>query len=58
MGGANLAPQPVETLLAALIGCTQATALFVGRQLGVVIDKMEFDIVRLGNGVPLASQQQ
>lgn len=44
MGGANLAPQPVETLLAALIGCTQATALFVGRQLGVVIDKMEFDI--------------
>ena len=45
MGGANLAPQPVETLLAALIGCTQATALFVGRQLGVTIDKMDFDIV-------------
>lgn len=46
MGGKNLAPQPVETLLAALIGCTQATALFVGRQLQprVLIERMEFDI--------------
>lgn len=46
MGGTNSAPQPVETLLAALIGCTQATALFVGRNMKpqLVIDKMEFDI--------------
>ena len=44
MGGTNTAPQPVETLLAALLGCTQATALFVGRQTGIVISKMEFDI--------------
>ncbi|CAB9530451.1 osmC-like protein [Seminavis robusta] len=44
MGGTNLAPQPVETLLAAWIGCTQATALFVGRQLGLTILKMDFNI--------------
>jgi uncharacterized OsmC-like protein len=46
MGGDNLAPQPVETLLAAWIGCTQATALFVGRQMGSLqIDKMDFDVM-------------
>ena len=33
MGGRDEAPQPVETLLAAWMGCTQATASFVGRQL-------------------------
>lgn len=33
MGGKDTAAQPVETLLAALAGCTQATALFVGRQM-------------------------
>lgn len=33
MGGGNTAPQPVETLLGAWMGCTQATASFVGRQL-------------------------
>lgn len=44
MGGSNEAPQPVETLLAALVGCTQATAIFVGRQLDLTIAKMEFDL--------------
>jgi putative redox protein len=47
MGGKDEAPQPVETLLAALVGCTQATALFVGRQMKpnrLVIDKMEFSL--------------
>ena len=33
MGGKDTAPQPVETLLAAWMGCTQATAIFVSRQL-------------------------
>lgn len=33
MGGKDTAPQPVETLLAAWMGCTQATAMFVGRQI-------------------------
>lgn len=33
MGGQDRAPQPVEHLLAAWAGCTQATALFVSRQL-------------------------
>lgn len=33
MGGEDTAPQPVETLLAAWMGCTQATAIFVSRQL-------------------------
>ena len=33
MGGHNLAPQPVELLVASWMGCTQATALFVARQL-------------------------
>jgi uncharacterized OsmC-like protein len=33
MGGKDQAPQPVECLLAAWAGCTQATALFVSRQM-------------------------
>ncbi|KAL7577777.1 hypothetical protein ACA910_010534 [Epithemia clementina (nom. ined.)] len=33
MGGQNLAPQPVELLLASWMGCTQATAVFVARQM-------------------------
>jgi uncharacterized OsmC-like protein len=48
MGGTDSAPQPVETLLAALLGCTQATAIFVGRHLKprVLIERLEFvDIV-------------
>jgi uncharacterized OsmC-like protein len=44
MGGTDSAPQPVETLLAALLGCTQATAMFVGRHLKprVLIERLEF----------------
>jgi uncharacterized OsmC-like protein len=44
MGGKDTAPQPVETLVAAWMGCTQATALFVGRHLPerATIDKLEF----------------
>jgi len=46
MGGENTAPQPVEHLLAAFIGCTQATAIFVGRNMQprILIDRIEFDI--------------
>lgn len=46
MGGTDDAPQPVETLLAALLGCTQATAIFVGRNMvpRILIDKIDFDI--------------
>ena len=46
MGGSDTAPQPVEHLLAALIGCAQATAIFVGRSMKprLLIDKIEFDI--------------
>jgi uncharacterized OsmC-like protein len=39
----------VETLLAAWMGCTQATALFVGRQMKpnrVLIDRLEFDNIQ------------
>ena len=46
MGGKNLAPQPVETLLAAWMGCTQATALFVGRQMKperLALERLEFE---------------
>jgi uncharacterized OsmC-like protein len=49
MGGKDSAPQPVETLLAAWMGCTQATALFVGRQIKpsrVLIDRMEFENIQ------------
>jgi hypothetical protein len=46
MGGGDEAPQPVETLLAAWMGCTQATALFVGRNMEprLLIDKIEFEL--------------
>jgi putative redox protein len=48
MGGKDSAPQPVETLLAAWMGCTQATAIFVGRQLPerLAIDRIEFDNIQ------------
>ncbi len=52
MGGKDSAPQPVETLLAAWMGCTQATAMFVARQLrsvehprGIRIERLEFDTI-------------
>ena len=46
MGGKDTAPQPVEYLLAALIGCTQATSIYVGRMMNprLLIDRIEFDI--------------
>ena len=45
MGGTNGAPQPVELLLASLIGCTQATAIFVARHLQIPeILHMDFDL--------------
>lgn len=46
MGGSDKAPQPVEHLLAALLGCTQATAIYVGRMMNprLLIDKIEFDV--------------
>ena len=47
MGGRDTAPQPVETLLTAWMGCTQATALFVGRQMKpnrLLIDRLVFDV--------------
>ena len=46
MGGTDSAPQPVEHLLSALVGCTQATAVFVGRSMKprINIDRLEFDL--------------
>mmetsp|Transcript_21853 Transcript_21853/g.35759 ORF Transcript_21853/g.35759 Transcript_21853/m.35759 type:complete len:222 (-) Transcript_21853:64-729(-) len=46
MGGGDSAPQPVEHLLAALLGCTQATAIYVGRTMNprLIIDKIDFDV--------------
>eukprot|EP00977_Amphora_coffeiformis_P011139 scaffold2657_cov89-Amphora_coffeaeformis.AAC.33 len=49
MGGKNTAPQPVETMLAAWMGCTQATALFVGRQMKpnrLLIDRLVFENIQ------------
>jgi putative redox protein len=49
MGGEDSAPQPMETLLAAWMGCTQATAVFVGRQMKptrLLIDRLEFDTIQ------------
>ena len=45
-GGTELAPTPVETLLAALIGCEQATAVYVGRSMNprLLIERIDFDL--------------
>jgi uncharacterized OsmC-like protein len=45
-GGENEAAQPVELFLASLIGCEQATAMFVARQMQprVIINKIEFEV--------------
>lgn len=48
VGGTDLAPQPVELLIASWMGCTQATATFVGRNMRsnrLMIEKLEFDNV-------------
>jgi uncharacterized OsmC-like protein len=47
MGGTNNAPQPVEYLLSAWMGCTHATAIFVARNLKprrLNISRIDFDI--------------
>lgn len=47
MGGQDTAAQPVETLLAAWMGCTQATALFVGRHMQpsrLLLDRLVFQV--------------
>lgn len=46
MGGSDAAPQPVEHLLSALLGCTQATAVYVGRMMRprLLIEKIDFEI--------------
>jgi putative redox protein len=47
MGGDDRAPQPVEMVLTALVGCTQATAVYVGRHMRparVLVDRLVFDI--------------
>lgn len=43
-GGDDAAAQPVELLLAALIGCETATASFVARQLGVSLGSVAFEL--------------
>lgn len=45
MGGSDMAPQPVEHLLAALIGCTQATTMYVSRRMSprMTIDTIDFE---------------
>ena len=47
MGGTDLAPQPVELLVASLLGCTQATALFVARQMKILdrLSHLEFNSI-------------
>ena len=44
MGGKDVAPQPVELLLTSWMGCTQATALFVARQMRprITLNRLEF----------------
>ncbi|EGR32422.1 hypothetical protein IMG5_083570 [Ichthyophthirius multifiliis] len=43
-GGTNQYPQPIELLLSSFIGCEQATAQYVAKQLQVKIDKIDFNI--------------
>jgi hypothetical protein len=44
MGGGNKAPQPVDMLIAALIGCKQATAKFVARSMKIDLQEVEFEL--------------
>ena len=41
MGGTDTAPQPVELVLGALMGCTQATVLFVARHMELPQQKQQ-----------------
>ncbi len=49
MGGSDTAPQPVELLLTSLLGCTQATAVFVARNLStrrLYVEKIEYEDIQ------------
>ena len=54
MGGSFLAPQPIELLLASLVGCKTATATFVARHMKprLNIGKIVFDIEGNGSSHP------
>jgi putative redox protein len=43
-GGTNAAPEPVYLLLAALVGCETATAMFVARKLKLSITSVRFEL--------------
>ncbi|XRB16377.1 OsmC-like protein [Pseudoscourfieldia marina] len=45
-GGTDTAPQPVELLLAALVGCEQATAHFVSRHMRVDKKRVKIDTIK------------
>lgn len=45
-GGTDAAPQPVELLLAALVGCEQATAHFVSRHMRVDKTRVKIDTIK------------
>lgn len=43
-GGKDVHPGPLPTALAALTSCSQITAHFVARELGIVVESMTFDL--------------
>jgi putative redox protein len=67
-GGKDTAAQPVELLLAALIGCKSATAVFVSRQMKFPLLSVEFNLkaerdpqgalYKLGQPQPVTAQVQ
>ena len=54
MGGDDAAPQPVELLLASLTGCSQATAIFVAKNMkprAVFIEEINFELTAMRDQV-------
>ena len=57
-GGTNLGPSPTETMLAALIGCTNIITHKIAAKNGIQIDVMSVDVEATldGRGVTLAEE--
>jgi hypothetical protein len=44
LGGADTAATPLQTALVALMGCEQATIVYLAKKMGVTIDNVQFDL--------------
>jgi putative redox protein len=57
-GGSNLAPSPTETMMAALIGCTNVISKRIAHGMGVQIDDMNIELTASFNRLGTMLQEE